>query len=61
MTVESTLRNLQKDVGELVSVHDRGRDLSDFECYETDPAGFIREKGKCRQSHKKYAIKHIVI
>lgn len=43
MTVETELRRLQKDVGELVSVHDRGRDLSDFECYETDPAGFIRD------------------
>ncbi len=43
MTVETELRRLKADIGDLVSSHDRGRDLEDFSRYADDPLGFIRE------------------
>jgi len=39
----ATLRRLETDLGELVARHERGRDLSEFERWASDPIGFIRE------------------
>ena len=43
MSVETALRNLEKDVGQLLARHDQGKDLADFECFEDDPVGFCRD------------------
>lgn len=40
MSFEADLRRLQKDVGELIAVHDGGKDLEDFASYADDPVGF---------------------
>jgi len=43
MTVATTLRRLDAELGELLERHDRARDLSEFARYESDPGAFIRE------------------
>ena len=40
MALETQLRNLQKDLGELVAVHERGRSILDFASYVDNPVGF---------------------
>ena len=39
----ATLRRLERDLGALVSRHERARDLSEFSVYSSDPLGFIRD------------------
>ena len=39
----TTLRRLERDLGQLVERHERARDLTDFSAYADDPLGFIRE------------------
>ena len=43
MTVATTLRRLDAELGELLERHDRARDLSEFARYESDPVAFICE------------------
>lgn len=43
MTHETTLRRIEKDVGELIARHEAGRDLRDFRSYRDRPVAFIRE------------------
>ena len=43
MSIMSILRRLEMDVGELVEHHEGKQDLRDFEKYEDDPLGFIKD------------------
>ena len=39
----ATLDHLERQLGDLVAIHDRGRSLDDFSQYAHDPVGFIRD------------------
>ena len=43
MTHVAAVRRLKADLGALLAKHERARDLSEFERYENDPVGFIRD------------------
>ncbi|MEE8191733.1 MAG: hypothetical protein V3T74_03250, partial [Gemmatimonadales bacterium] len=43
MTVATTLRRLDAELGELLERHERGRSLDEFAAYRDDPIAFIRE------------------
>jgi len=43
VTVSASLRRLDAEVGELVSRHERAKDLSEFTHWQNDPVGFIRD------------------
>jgi len=43
VTVATTLRRLDAELGELLERHDRARDLSEFARYKSDPVAFISE------------------
>ncbi len=43
MTVATSLRRLDVELGQLLERHDRARDLSEFAQYESNPVGFICE------------------
>ncbi|MGH7564043.1 MAG: hypothetical protein ACREK5_06440 [Gemmatimonadota bacterium] len=40
---QATVRQLQRQLGELLESHDRGRDLADLEAYRDRPVAFARE------------------
>ncbi len=40
---KAAIERLGRDLGELLAVHDRARDLDEFAAYRDDPIGFIRE------------------
>ena len=39
----TTLRRLERDLGQLVERHERARDLTEFGAYADDPVAFVRE------------------
>jgi hypothetical protein len=43
VTITTTLRRLDAELGELLERHDRARDLSEFARYKSDPVAFICE------------------
>jgi len=43
VSLGAALGRLERDLGDLLARHERGRDLTEFERYEHDPVGFIQE------------------
>ena len=43
MTVATTLRRLDAELGELLERHERGRSLDEFAAYSNDPIGLDRK------------------
>ena len=60
MTLGTALRRLERDLGDLVARHERGRDLSEYEQYADNPVAFICEVLMGDPWEKQIEIAHAV-